>query len=124
MTDNYFLRKAISATGAREALDPDVDGFVESINRSRVNPAAMAVPGYLIENGTYPGDVFSQTPYPGDLGGGGFLLSGFDTADVNVHVHGALVNRGRQPFFVEFQHNDPDYFLQRHRRGSDPLAGC
>jgi hypothetical protein len=111
MTSDFHLRKAVTARGAREALDPDVDAFAVSVNRTQVNPAAMAIPGFLIENGTYPGDVFSRYPYPGDAGGGDFILSAFDTADVHVHVHGALVNRGRQSFFVEFQHNDPDYFL-------------
>jgi hypothetical protein len=111
MTADFHLRKAVSARGVGDFMEPAIDDFVESLNRTQVNPAAMAVPGFLIENGTYAGDVFSQTPYPGDAGGGGFLLGGFDTADVNVHVHGALVNRGRQVFFTEFQHNDLDYFL-------------
>jgi hypothetical protein len=111
MATDLAVWKEATLRGAADPLDPDVDAFVASVNRTQVNPAAMAVPSFLIENGTYPGDVFSQTPYPGDAGGGGFVLGGFDTAAVHVHVRGALVDRGRQPFFVEFQHDDPDYFL-------------
>jgi hypothetical protein len=91
--------------------DTDWSTFGDTRSREYVNAAAMVVPDFLIENGTYPGDVFSQSPYPGDAGGGGFVLAPLDTAAVHVHVHGALVNRGRQGFYVEFQHNDPDYFL-------------
>jgi hypothetical protein len=73
--------------------------------RDLTNRAALAVPGFLVtDHAVYPGDVF-------DPPGGGYVIGPGDVADVSVYVNGPLVNRGPQGFYVEFQHNDPDYFL-------------
>jgi len=89
--------------------DLDVSNEVEDLRANStgrsLNRSAMAVPSYLIEQGTYPGDVF-------DPPGGGIVTAPGDTADIVVRVVGDIIARGPQSFFITFAaHNDPDYFL-------------
>jgi len=79
------------------------DGDDERLtDRAATNRAASAVPAFLVDAGG--GDVFSPP-------GGGFITAPGDTSDILVRVNGPFVNRGPQSFYVEFTHNDPDYFL-------------
>ncbi len=88
------------------ALTDDVNAPAkEATTRSIMNRAALATPFFLIENGTYPGDVFIPA-------NGNIVTAPGDTSGITVRVDGPAISRGPQCFFVEFTTiNDPDYYL-------------
>lgn len=91
--------------------------------RETYNQSAAATPAFLVENGTYTGDVF-------DPPGGGLILAPGDTVGIRVHANGPLVNRGPNSFYVVFDSiiGDPDYYLDNVNRrpevALDLVGGC
>ncbi|UCC42994.1 MAG: PQQ-binding-like beta-propeller repeat protein [Candidatus Zixiibacteriota bacterium] len=105
IADRLTADSRIAAKFAVEAPAYDDNEYIPIEIERSVNTGAMAVPAFLIENGTYPGDVF-------DPPGGNIVTAPGAISDISVYVDGPVISRGPQDFYVEFTtHNDPDYFL-------------